>query len=305
MTILPDDVRVDVASRLTPAAQQQHRTRALQRMPLHHEVVLPAYAAEHTSVFELIRHRGTEQGHGERGVDEPRIETLQALEFFLAVELVDVADAGHVEFEPLVLWQFAQAFVVAARTEEETAVHRDAIGLRSLVEGAGIRLLLGRRVRINLAPHDPGIGQHQQAVDEHFAAAIQAFGEGLDAAFALDQLRPVAEVYVCQQSPVSVVVGLPRQQRRRQRITHGTDADLQGAAVTHQSAGVQADEMVLKAHRHVWRGKQRGVVLLIDQQVKGVDAQFRIAGHVRQIVVYLADHQDGFSGGAALGDHRQ
>ncbi|MCY1428385.1 hypothetical protein D9M71_442670 [compost metagenome] len=184
-------------------------------------------------------------------------------------------------------------------------MHRDAIGLRSLVEGAGIRLLLGRRVRINLAPHDPGIGQHQQAVDEHFAAAIQAFGEGLDAAFALDQLRPVAEVYVCQQSPVSVVVGLPRQQRRRQRITHGTDADLQGAAVTHQSAGVQADEMVLKAHRHVWRGKQRGVVLLIDQQVKGVDAQFRIAGHVRQIVVYLADHQDGFSGGAALGDHRQ
>ncbi|MNS90169.1 hypothetical protein D3C72_1242070 [compost metagenome] len=63
--------------------------------------------------------------------------------------------------------------------------------------------------------------------------------------------------------------------------------------------------MVLTPHRHVRRGKQRGVVLLIDQQVKGVDAQFRIAGHVRQIVVHLADHQDGFSGGAAPGDHRQ
>jgi len=67
---------------------------------------------------------------------------------------------------------------------------------------------------------------------------------------------------------------------------------------------VQADKVVLKPHRHVWRGEQRGAVLFVDQVIKGVHAQFGITGHVGQLGVDLADDQDGFPGGAALGDHR-
>ena len=80
-------------------------------------------------------------------------------------------------------------------------MHRDAVGLRSFVEGAGIGLLLGRHIRVDLAPHDPGIGQHQQAVDEHFAATVQAFGERFDATFTLDQtLPPVTDIDIRQDS---------------------------------------------------------------------------------------------------------
>ncbi|MNP22079.1 hypothetical protein D3C76_1147310 [compost metagenome] len=64
-------------------------------MALGDEVVLPAHAAEHAAVFQLIGHAGTEQGHGKRSVEEARIAALAPLEFFLAVQLVDKADTGH------------------------------------------------------------------------------------------------------------------------------------------------------------------------------------------------------------------
>ncbi|MNL21767.1 hypothetical protein D3C87_1430710 [compost metagenome] len=184
-------------------------------------------------------------------------------------------------------------------------MHRDAIGLRSLVEGAGIRLLLGRHVRVDLAPHDPGIRQHQQAVDEHFAAAVKALGKGFDAAFTVDQLRPLAEIDVREQCLVAVIVSLSRQQRGGQGIAHGADADLQGAAIAHQRAGMQANEVILKTHRHVRRGEQRGAVFLVNQQVEGINAHFRVAGHVRQVVVHLSQQQNRLPCRTALGDHRQ
>jgi hypothetical protein len=34
---------------------------------------------------------------------------------------------------------------------------------------------------VRRAPQHPGFGQHQQAVDEHLAAAVQALGEGIQA----------------------------------------------------------------------------------------------------------------------------
>ncbi len=146
VAVLPDDVRTDVAAGLAPTAQNQNRARIVQRMALGDEVVLPADAAEHPPVFQLIGHARAQQRHGEHGVDESRIQALQALEFFLPVQLVDVADAGHVEFEAFALRQLAQALVETARAEEEAAVHRDAVSLRRLVEGAGVGLLLRRHV---------------------------------------------------------------------------------------------------------------------------------------------------------------
>src|SRR5450830_2058967 len=60
MPILPDDVRIDLTARFAPAAQDQDRPRALQRMPLGHKVVLPADTAEHPAVFQLVGTAGAE-----------------------------------------------------------------------------------------------------------------------------------------------------------------------------------------------------------------------------------------------------
>ncbi|MCY1419863.1 hypothetical protein D9M71_354630 [compost metagenome] len=97
MAVLPDHIGADHPTRFAPTAQDQDRARTFQRMPLHHEVVLPAYATEHPAIFELVRHPGTEQGHGESTVDKAGIAPLQALKVFLAVQLVDIADRGHIE----------------------------------------------------------------------------------------------------------------------------------------------------------------------------------------------------------------
>ncbi|MCY1440271.1 hypothetical protein D9M71_565380 [compost metagenome] len=63
--------------------------------------------------------------------------------------------------------------------------------------------------------------------------------------------------------------------------------------------------MILQTHRHVRRGKKRGAVFLVDQQVEGVGADFSVTGHVGQIVVHLSDHQDRLPGSPAPGNHRQ
>ncbi|MCY1417632.1 hypothetical protein D9M71_331720 [compost metagenome] len=68
---------------------------------------------------------------------------------------------------------------------------------------------------------------------------------------------------------------------------------------------MQTYEMVLKTHRHVRRGKQAAVLYFINNQVEEVAVDFRIARHNRQFGMYLAEHQDGFAGCTALGDHGQ
>src|SRR5450830_1698261 len=164
-----------------PTAQNQDRARTLQRVALGNKVVLPAHATEYVTTFQLVGNLGAEQGHHDRAVDKPRIQTLQTLEFFLPVQLVDVADTRHVECLALGERHVLQALVETARANEKTAMDRNAVGLCRVIEQAGIRLFLGCHIRIDLAPHYPGIRQYQQAVDEHFAATIKAFGEGLDA----------------------------------------------------------------------------------------------------------------------------
>ncbi|MNN39564.1 hypothetical protein D3C81_1536030 [compost metagenome] len=103
MAVFPDDVGTDVTTGFAPATQDQNRSGIVQRVALRDEVVLPADTAEYPSILQLIRHTGTEQSHGEHGVDESRVKTLQALELFLPIQLVDVTDAGHVEFEAFAL----------------------------------------------------------------------------------------------------------------------------------------------------------------------------------------------------------
>ena len=305
MAVLPHDIGTDLPRRFAPAAQHQDRARTFQRVGLGNKVVLPAHATEHAATFQLVGNPGAEQGHHDRTVDEPRIQTLQTLEFFLPVQLVDVADARHVERLTLGEGHVLQALVKTTRANEKTAMDRNAVGLGRIIEQAGICLFLRRHIRVDLAPHNPRIRQHQQAVDEHFAATIKAFGKRLDAPFTADQRRPAVHIEVGQQQPIGFVIGLARKQGGGQRIAHRTDTDLQGAAIAHQGAGMQADKMVLETHRHIRCGEQRAAVLFIEQVVERIHAQLRIPRHVGQIGVDLADHQHGFPGGATLGDHRQ
>ena len=85
--------------------------------------------------------------------------------------------------------------------------------------------------------------------------------ESAQPAVALDQPGVTGGgVEAVEQRTIAIVVALAGQQRRGEGIAHGADADLQGAAVAHQGAGVQADTVVLKAHWQVGGGKQRAVV---------------------------------------------
>lgn len=94
-------------------------------MSLGDEVVLPTHAAEHTAIFQLIGHPGTEQRHAERRVDEARIAPLVPLEFFLPVQLVDEADTGHGKPCALLKRHLPQPLVERLRPEEKaTMQHR-------------------------------------------------------------------------------------------------------------------------------------------------------------------------------------
>ncbi|MNP16680.1 hypothetical protein D3C76_1090870 [compost metagenome] len=68
---------------------------------------------------------------------------------------------------------------------------------------------------------------------------------------------------------------------------------------------MQADTVVLGVDRHVWRGEQAALLSFVEQQVEGIDGQLGVARHVRQLGMHLAEHEDRFASGAALGDHRQ
>ena len=59
MAVLPDDVGTDLAAGFAVAAQDQDRARAFKGVALGNEIVLPADSAEHSSIFQLVGHPGT------------------------------------------------------------------------------------------------------------------------------------------------------------------------------------------------------------------------------------------------------
>ena len=180
----------------------------MQGVPLRDKVVLPAHAAEYAAVLQLIGHPGAKQGHGERAVHKARVAALQAFQCFLAVQLVDKADGGHVEFAAFAVRHLPQALVKTGRAEDEAAMHAHPVSVQALVKHArvGERLTFG--VRVHLAPHDARVHQHHQPVYKHFTATVQALGEGHDAALCFDQGVPGADVQVVEQGAIACVVGL-------------------------------------------------------------------------------------------------
>ncbi|MNJ58937.1 hypothetical protein D3C77_545960 [compost metagenome] len=79
---------------------------------------------------------------------------------------------------------------------------------------------------INRTPDNACFQQSQQSVDEHFATAIQAVNERFDTTFTLDHCMPGLQVHRSQQCLVGLAFRLSRQERRRQGIAHGANANL-------------------------------------------------------------------------------
>ncbi len=162
---------------------------------------------------------------------------------------------------------------------------------------------------VHRAPDDSVVDQPQQAVGHHLAAAVQAQLETTVAALPVDQVAVLlGQFQGVEQAPVVVVVLLAAAAVVHQGVAQGADADLQGAAVTDQGAGVQADEMVLQPHRHIGSAEQPGLGLgVVDHHVHLVVpvAQFRVVFHERQIMVYLPHRHDGLAGFAAGLQHGQ
>ncbi len=133
-------------------------------------------------------------------------------------------------------------------------MNQHAVAVNRFVQNPVVGHLLQLDVGVHLAPDDSRIQQHQQTVDQHFAAAIKPGGEGHHPALRLDQRLPGGDpVQLGQACAVGFVIGLSRKQGGGQGVAHRTDADLQRAAVAHQHARVQANEMILNTDRHVWR----------------------------------------------------
>ncbi|MCY1517947.1 hypothetical protein D9M68_526500 [compost metagenome] len=220
----------------------------------------------------------------------PAIRQLQliALQLYAAQQQATVLQPG-------------QGLRIQARRQPGIEQGLHAARLAPVIQRTANRQLLHTQFGVHRAAQHPGLGQHQQAADEHLAAAIQAFGKGLQAANPGNLGRPLrGALQRLQQRAVTHVIVLPGEQRSGQRITHRTDADLQGTAIAYQGAGMQADAMILHRHRHVRRGKQRAAVLLQQLHIKGCPRDFRRAAHIGQCGMHLGQAEDGFTSGAAL-----
>ena len=91
------------------------------------------------------------------------------------------------------------------------------------------------------------------------------------------------------------------------RVAQGADAQLDGAAVPHQAAGVQADGMVLQSDRQFGHGEQVAGALTfsgLDQNVELVLRPVSIAGHEGQLG-FDHPHRGHWPAGAGYGHHFQ
>ena len=102
------------------------------------------------------------------------------------------------------------------------------------------------------------------------------------------------------------VLLVPQQQRIDDGVAEFADADLQGAGIAHQAAGVQSDGVIHRGQRRVRRREQIVVVArMIQQQVEGVGADIGGAQHEGHLAMHLAEQHHRAAGGAQSRDVRQ
>ncbi len=263
--VVPAHVGFAMAFIIARGAEHQHAARFRQRMCHRHEVVLAAHAGHHTAIVQRIRHRRTQRGGHHAGVEEARVPALQAFQCLVAtVQLVDLADAAHADRAALVFRQRAQPFVELRRTQVERTVQVLTFGGQGgVVDGQGAAVfdaLHQRQVVVHLALDHAGLHQAAEALVEHFAAAVQADFERFQSADFLHQ-RVAGQLRIqrMQHAAVARVVGVAKHQRMAERVGQRADADLQGAAVAHQRAGIQANGVVGITDRLPRQAEQRRV----------------------------------------------
>ena len=263
--VVPAHVGFALALVIARGAEHQDAAGFRQRMCHRHEVVLTTHAGHHTSIIQRIRHRRAQRGGHHAGVEEARVPALQAFQCLVAtVQLVDLADAAHADRTAFVFRQRAQPLVELRRAQVEGAMQILALGSQGgVVDGqraAVLDALHQRQVIVHLALDHAGLHQPAEALVEHFAAAIQADLERIQSADFLHQ-RVAGQLRIqrMQHAPVARVVGVAQHQRMAECISQRADADLQGATVAHQRAGIQANGVVGIADRLPRQPEQRRV----------------------------------------------
>ena len=138
---------------------------------------------------------------------------------------------------------------VAGRTERSSAAEAN---LRALCESH----VPGRfdiEVVENATRKNPCARQLHESVHDHFAGAVEAAHEALRTAAARAKFR----VDIAERTEHSAIVRIAlvaQQQRIHQRVGQHADADLQGAAVAHECARMQAQRVFGRVDR---RARQR------------------------------------------------
>ena len=153
VTVAPPDVGLGLALRRAACAQHDHRTRAFERESLRDEIVLSADAADDPAILKAVGNDVAQRRRHHGVVDEARIDAGAPFGVFAAVELVDVGDRGHAELVGNVAGHVAQRAIERARAEEKPGMQHRAI---------------------DLALEDAGAVKVEQALDEHFGAAVKA-----------------------------------------------------------------------------------------------------------------------------------
>src|SRR5207247_11384896 len=114
-------VRANLSSVTARTPDRQYGTSILECVRHGDEVVLSTDATHHSAVLQRIRCHGARERDDETRVDEARVNTLQSLEVFAAIELIHIVDARHANLIALGRGHSAHRFVEAQGPEKKTA----------------------------------------------------------------------------------------------------------------------------------------------------------------------------------------
>ena len=193
----------------------------------------------------------------------------------------------HAEAQQEVDIGLAQRRLDAARTAQ---CHQRGRRHRLVGNGAAVQQPLQRGVCKHLAPHDAGLDQLQEAVDEHLRAAVQPPLKA--AGLARQGAVQAVGAQALQDAVVLGAVAVPHDQRLGDGVAQRSDADLQRAAVGHQAAGMQADGVVGRAHLAVGRAEQAVAGRWVGHHdVEEARCHRRAVGHERHLPVHHAHLQ--------------
>jgi hypothetical protein len=156
------------------------------------------------------------------------------------------------------------------------------------------------------AAQDAGAVQLEQLIDEHLAGREQTVRKGRLAAARADERGRIRGAERLEDCPPGAVLLVTQEQGVDERVAELADADLQRAAIGHQSAGVQPDGVLDAAERGV-RGCEEVVVVVrrVDEKVEALRVDLCVTCHEGHLRVRLTDQHDVTACGARALHERQ